>query len=275
VRDAPGLPPFDRRFFDGTEPVSRVGSGSIGGKASGLASIRGALGAGIDSSAFPSISVGVPRMVVIATGFFDQFVALNRLDRLAVEDLPDQDIALAFQAGDLPVELVGDLRALVEGVRSPLAVRSSSLLEDALYRPFAGVYGTKMIPNHHFDPTIRFRRLVEAIKFVWASTWFREARLPAGGREPGTEKMAVIIQEVVGRGHRGRFYPDLSGVARTSIRWPARGPRTVSLCSRWDWGARLWTATLRGPTRRPRPRGRRPLPASTRCWRARKRGSGP
>jgi hypothetical protein len=226
MRDVPDLPLFDRKFFDGIEPVTRVGSGAIGGKASGLAFIRGALAAELGSS-FPSISIDVPRMVVIGTGFFDQFVAENHLDRLAVDDLPDLDIAHAFQAADLPVELVGDLRALVEGVRSPLAVRSSSLLEDALYRPFAGVYGTKMIPNNHFDPAIRFRRLVEAIKFVYASTWFREARdyLRAADEPLAREKMAVIIQEVVGRKHRGRFYPDLSGVARSYNFYPLSGSR--------------------------------------------------
>ena len=227
MRDVPNLPPFDRRFLDGREPVTRLGSGSIGGKAGGLAFIRSALAAGIDPAAFSSIAVDIPRMAVIATDFFDQFVAANRLDSLPIDELPDQDIALAFQAGNLPVELVGDLRALVGGVHTPLAVRSSSLLEDALYRPFAGVYGTKMIPNNHFDPNIRFRRLVEAIKFVWASSWFREARdyLRAAGQAPVNEKMAVIIQEVVGRPHRGRFYPELSGVARSHNFYPLGGSR--------------------------------------------------
>ena len=94
----------------------------------------------------------------------------------AFEELPDDHIGHAFQQADLPVELLGDLRALIEQVKTPLAIRSSSLLEDALDRPFAGVYGTKMIPNNQFDPDTRFRRLVEAIKFVYASTYFREAR---------------------------------------------------------------------------------------------------
>jgi hypothetical protein len=227
VREVADLPPFDRRFFDGTEAVTRLGSGSIGGKAGGLAFIRGALTARLDPATFPGISVDVPRMVVIATGFFDQFIAENKLDRLQVDNLPDAHIALAFQAGELPVELVGDLRALVDGVRSPLAIRSSSLLEDALFRPFAGVYGTKMIPNNHFDPNIRFRRVVEAIKFVWASTWFAEARdyLRATGQDLASEKMAVIVQEVVGRDHRVRFYPDLSGVARSHNFYPPAGLR--------------------------------------------------
>ncbi len=126
------------------------------------------------------------------------------------DELPDDRIGHAFQQADLPVELLGDLRALIEQVKTPLAIRSSSLLEDALNRPFAGVYGTKMIPNNQFDPDTRFRRLVEAIKFVYASTYFREARdyIKTTGRDPSEEKMAVIIQEVVGRRHGDRFYPD-------------------------------------------------------------------
>jgi hypothetical protein len=261
MRDDRELPPFDRRFFDGSEPATRLGSGSIGGKANGLAFIRRALAAGIDAAAFPSISIDIPRMAVIATDFFDQFVAANHLDRLKIDDLPDANIAQAFQAGSLPVELVGDLRALVEGVRSPLAVRSSSLLEDALYRPFAGVYATKMIPNNHFDPSIRFRRLVEAIKFVWASTWFREARdyLRAAGQVPANEKMAVIIQEVVGREHRGRFYPELSGVARSHNFYPLGGSRpedgvvdlALGLGRTIVDGGLAWTYSPASPARTP------------------------
>ena len=261
MREVASLPPFDRRFFDGSEAVTCVGSGSIGGKAGGLAFIRGALAAELDGSAFPGISVDVPRMLVIATGFFDQFIAENKLDHLQIDGLPDEDIALAFQAGEMPVELVGDLRALIEGVRSPLAVRSSSLLEDALFRPFAGVYGTKMIPNNHFDPNIRFRRLVEAIKFVWASTWFAEARdyLRAAGQEIGSEKMAVIVQEVVGRDHRVRFYPDLSGVARSYNFYPPAGLRpedgvvnlALGLGRTIVDGGLTWTYSPAAPARTP------------------------
>jgi len=145
------------------------------------------------------------------------FLEDNRLWPLARSDAPDAHIALAFQQADLPVELVGDLRALVEQVHQPLAVRSSSLLEDALYRPFAGVYATKMIPNNQPDADTRFRKLVEAIKFVYASTFFADAKryVRAAGRTIEDERMAVVIQEVVGRRHRDRFYPDLAGVARS------------------------------------------------------------
>src|SRR6185369_5845771 len=128
----------------------------------------------------------------------------------------------AFLKSDLPVELVGDLRALIQQVTTPLAIRSSSLLEDALEHPFAGVYATKMIPNNQFDPDTRFRRMLEAIKFIYASTYFREARdyIRSVGSEPRAEKMAVIIQEVVGQRHGDRFYPHLSGVARSYNFYP-------------------------------------------------------
>ena len=211
------LPVFDRKFWDGTFRCTQIGSGSLGGKAAGLAFIKDLLAEQIDPTSFPDVDINVPAMAVIATDCFDQFIAQNRLAELPFEEMPDDRIAHAFQKGDLPVELVGDLRALIVQVKTPLAIRSSSLLEDALERPFAGVYATKMVPNNQFDPDARFRRLGEAIKFVYASTYFREARdyIRTTGTKPGEEKMAVIIQEVVGQRRGDRFYPDISGVARS------------------------------------------------------------
>ena len=219
------LPSFDRHFWDGTFQFTRIGTGALGGKASGLAFAKDLLAETIGASAFSEVEVNVPTMAVIATDCFDEFIARNRLGELRVEDLPDDRIGHAFQQADLPVELLGDLRALTTQVKTPLAVRSSSLLEDALDRPFAGVYGTKMIPNNQFDPDTRFRRLTEAIKFVYASTYFREARdyIKTTGHDPKEEKMAVILQEVVGRRHGDRFYPDVSGVARSYNFYPT-GP---------------------------------------------------
>ena len=209
------LPVFDRKFWDGTFRCTQIGTGSLGGKASGLVFIKDLLAKQIAPNSFPDVEINVPTMAVLATDCFDQFIAQNQLAELPFEEMPDDRIAHAFQQGDLPMELLGDLRALIVQVKTPLAIRSSSLLEDALERPFAGVYATKMIPNNQFDPDIRFRRLVEAIKFVYASTYFREARdyLRTTGTKPGAEKMAVIIQEVVGRRRGDRFYPDISGVA--------------------------------------------------------------
>ena len=211
------LPVFDRKFWDGTFRCTQIGSGSLGGKAKGLVFIKDLLAKRINASSFSDVDINVPTMAVIATDCFDQFIAQNRLAALPFEEMPDDRIAQAFQKCDLPVELLGDLRALNVQVKTPLAIRSSSLLEDALERPFAGVYATKMIPNNQFDPDIRFRRLVEAVKFVYASTYFREARdyIRTTGTKPGEEKMAVIIQEVVGQRRGDRFYPDISGVARS------------------------------------------------------------
>ncbi|MBI3477219.1 MAG: hypothetical protein HY010_15915 [Acidobacteria bacterium] len=214
---AADLPPFDRIFLDGAFRFTRIGTGSLGGKATGLAIIKDALTRDFDFGHFPDFDVDVPTMAVIATDFFDAFIPQNHLADLPIEQMSDDRIGHAFQQGDLPVELLGDLRALIEQVKSPLAIRSSSLLEDARDQPFAGVYGTKMIPNNQFDADSRFRRLVEAIKFVYASTYFREARsyIRATGQSPSSEKMAVIIQEVVGHRHGDRYYPDISGVARS------------------------------------------------------------
>jgi hypothetical protein len=208
---------FDRKFWDGTFRCTQIGTGSLGGKANGLVFIKDLLAKQIAPNSFPNVEINVPTMAVVATDCFDQFIAQNQLAELPFEEMPDDRIAHAFQQGDLPMELLGDLRALIVQVKTPLAIRSSSLLEDALERPFAGVYATKMIPNNQFDPDIRFRRLVEAIKFVYASTYFREARdyLRTTGTKPGAEKMAVIIQEVVGRRRGDRFYPDISSVARS------------------------------------------------------------
>ncbi|MGE5246511.1 MAG: PEP/pyruvate-binding domain-containing protein [Betaproteobacteria bacterium] len=211
------VPRFGRRFLDAPERVTAIAGGSPGSKARGLLLVHDLLADRFSADLFPQFRVDVPAMTVLQTDAFDRFMAHNDLQRIVDDPLADRQIALAFQAAELPPEIVGDLRALVEQVRSPLAIRSSSMLEDALRHPFAGVYATKMIPNDQPDADSRFRRLAEAIKLVYASTFFVEARryLAAAGRGVADEKMAVIVQEVVGRRHRTRFYPDLSGVARS------------------------------------------------------------
>jgi len=212
-----GLPVFDRKFWDGAFRCTQIGTGALGGKASGLVFIKDFLAKEFDFHVFPSVAIHVPTMAVIATDCFDQFIARNHLAELPFEEMSDDRTGHAFQKADLPAELLGDLRALIVQVRSPLAIRSSSLLEDRLERPFAGVYATKMIPNSQFDPDARFRRLVEAIKFVYASIYFRKARgyMRTAGIRPEEEKMAVIIQEIVGQRRGDRYYPDISGVARS------------------------------------------------------------
>lgn len=217
------LPVFDRKFWDGTFRFTRIGTGAIGGKASGLVLMKDLLATQLPELGLPpGIEISVPTLAVVATDFFDEFVEQNKLLDLPFESMSDDRIGHAFQNAHLPVELLGDLRALSEQVKTPLAIRSSSLLEDRLGRPFAGVYATKMIPNNQMDADSRFRKLVEAIKCVYASTLFREAReyIQTTGRVAKDEKMAVIIQEIVGLRHGDRFYPDISGVARSYNYYP-------------------------------------------------------
>jgi hypothetical protein len=219
------FPRFDRRFFAGDETFTCVGSGALGGKALGLALARDTILSGLGPGAFPEISVVLPRLTVICTNVFDAFMERNHLAAVSESGAPDHRIAHAFQLADLPVELVGDLRGLIEQVHTPLAIRSSSLLEDALAHPFAGVYATKMIPNNQHAADARFSRLVEAIKFVYASAFFASARSYRDSVDapPASEKMAVIIQEVVGQRHGDRFYPEISGVARSYDYYPGDG----------------------------------------------------
>lgn len=195
----------------------------IGGKAQGLLSIQEAIaGAGEGQ-----VGVGIPKMTVLGVSLFDAFMDRNDLWGAATDDLSDERIAHAFQQGDMPFEALGPLRALVAGWTTPLAVRSSGLLEDSTDRPFAGVYLTKMIPNNAPDLDTRFQKLVEAVKFVWASTFFRISKdyCQATGLRMGDEKMAVIIQEMVGKRHSDRFYPELSGVARSFNYYPIQPAR--------------------------------------------------
>ncbi|HYM62093.1 MAG TPA: PEP/pyruvate-binding domain-containing protein, partial [Thermoanaerobaculia bacterium] len=218
-----GLTRFDREFFDPRQRFKTIGGGALGGKARGLASAERVLSTRFDRESFRKIEVSIPSLTVLRTDVFDELMGSNRLDDAIDAGAPDDAIARAFQHAELPASILGDLRALVEQVHIPLAIRSSSLLEDDLSQPFAGVYQTKMIPNNQPSTDERFRRLVEAVRFVYASTFFREARayLAATGRGAKRDKMAVIIQEVVGTRFRDRFYPHVSGVARSYSYYPS------------------------------------------------------
>jgi hypothetical protein len=218
------VPLFDRSFFRSPDPVTRIGEGELGGKARGLVLIRDLLASQFEATKFQGIEVYVPKMVVVATDVFDAFMGRNDLNETALSDLQDDRMAETFLRAEFTTEVLGDLRALVEEVHTPLAIRSSSLLEDALFRPFAGVYETKMVPNNQPDADTRFLKLVEAIKFVYASTYFCNAKsyIRATERTSADEKMAVIIQEVVGERHDERFYPDVAGVGRSYNFFPAK-----------------------------------------------------
>ncbi len=214
---SPKVPPFDRDFFRSGLPFGQIGGGEIGGKGSGLLFVHHVLSHAQTRTADTAFEVRVPQTVALGTDLFDAFIERNDLGGIAQTDLEDAEIALAFQRASLPTEVVGDLKSLIDGVRKPLAIRSSSLLEDALARPYAGIYATKMTPNDQPDPAKRFRKLVEAIKLVYASTYFRAARAYARrtGRSVSEEKMAVLVQEVVGSRRWERFYPTLSAVGRS------------------------------------------------------------
>jgi hypothetical protein len=214
---------FDREFFDPSTRMTFIGSGELGGKAAGLVAISESLERDYDPDIAPRIDVNIPSMCVITTDVFDNFMDRNDLYEIALSDVRDDKIAAAFQRASLPTEVLGDLRALAMQIHKPLAVRSSSLLEDAINEPFAGVYCTKMIPNNQHDTDTRFKKLIEAIKFVFASTFFRGARsyAKAANRTSTDEKMAVIIQEIVGDRFGNRFYPHISGVARSYNFYPS------------------------------------------------------
>jgi len=214
--------PFDRNTNDPGNHIRVIGSGEIGGKAQGLVFLDGVLTAQELTKDYPKISLVVPPLTILRTDVFDAFLSKNDLFRYRDGEFTDSQIAHAFQQAELPFSVLGDLQALVNQVHIPLAVRSSSLLEDATFEPFAGIYATKMIPNHQFDPGQRFRKLSEAIKFVFASTFFNSAKSyrDATGHDHSEEKMAIIIQEVHGIRHHVRFYPELSGVARSYNFYP-------------------------------------------------------
>ena len=211
------IPEFDRNFYKSENIYSCLGNGEVGGKAHGLIKISDILEKELDLQKFPGIQVSIPRLVVIRTNIFDEFMKRNNLYEAIHEEIPDDRIAFAFQKANLPPSLDGDLYALISQVNSPIAVRSSSLLEDSLYEPFAGIYATKMTANNQFSTENRFRKIIEAIKFVYASLYFKSARsyFQATRHNIEEEKMAVILQEVVGKRFASRFYPEISGVARS------------------------------------------------------------
>ncbi len=213
---------FDRRTFDGTNRMSRIGGGSLGGKARGLAFVNRLLSESRVAERFPSIRIAVPFSVVLATDVFDQFLEQNELRDLAIHATSDSEVENRLLGAPFPEETVEDLRRFLERCRWPLAVRSSGLLEDSPHQPFAGVYQTYMLPNNEADPEARLRRLLAAIKRVYASTFSQSAKgfLEMTPYRLEEEKMAVILQEIVGLTHGDRFYPDFSGVARSHDFYP-------------------------------------------------------
>lgn len=206
--------------FDAYSNFARIGNGSLGGKGRGLA-FMGTLVAGHPRLDDDRICVNIPRTVVICTDIFDEFMERNGLYPIALSDSSDAEILAAFERGVLPEALLDDLLALFDVVDRPIAVRSSGVLEDAHYQPFAGVYATYMVPRVS-DKQAMLAMLRSAIKAVYASVFFKDSKayMTATQNLIDQEKMAIVLQEVVGSEHGQYFYPTLSGVARSINFYP-------------------------------------------------------
>lgn len=213
---------FDRHTFDTRNRFTRIGDGSLGGKARGLAFVNLLLDEYGVRRRFPDVEVAVPPSVVVATDAFDRFLDDNDLRGFAIECDDDDEIARRFRDAPLPDDVVGDLAAFLDLIGYPLAVRSSSLLEDSQYQPFAGIYATYMLPNDHPDAAVRLEQLQSAVKLVYASTFSRHAKayVSATPYRLEEEKMAVILQKLIGSAHGPRFYPTFAGVARSHNFYP-------------------------------------------------------
>jgi CheY-like chemotaxis protein len=214
---------FDRHVFDANAAFFvRIGGGSLGGKARGLAFARYLLGYHQAARRFAGVHIAVPPAIVLATDCFDRFLVDNRLQDLALSSHDDDEIQRRFLSAPLPADVTESLRLFLKAVRWPLAVRSSSLLEDSQYQPFTGVYETFMLGNDHPSLEQRLDRLSAAVRHVYASTFSHRAKsyLRATPYRLEEEKMAVLIQQVVGERHRDRYYPDFSGVARSHNFYP-------------------------------------------------------
>jgi CheY-like chemotaxis protein len=213
---------FDRDDFDLSGDFYRMGGGSLGGKARGLAFVRRLLAEQGLRDRFPGVEIAVPVSAVLATDIFDRFLDDNDLRWFAIECEDDAEIQRRFQDAPFPAEAALDVAAFLERATWPLAVRSSSLLEDSQRQPFTGVYDTLMLANDSPSYDERVQRAIAAIKRVYASTFSQHAKsyLKATPYRLEAEKMAVILQRIVGAPHGGRFYPDLSGVARSHNFYP-------------------------------------------------------
>ena len=212
---------FDRLKFDRYAHFARIGEGSLGGKGRGLAFLDNIIKRHPELNQFDNATVQIPKTVVLCTDFFDQFMDDNNLWSIALSDAPDETILQHFLKAQLPDALIADFFTFFDAVKSPIAVRSSSLLEDSHYQPFAGIYATYMIP-YLDDQYEMLRQLACAIKAVYASVYYRDSKayMTATQNVIDQEKMAVILQEVVGMQHGDYYYPTFSGVLRSLNYYP-------------------------------------------------------
>ena len=214
---------FEKDRFDEYSNFARIGDDSLGGKGRGLAFMGQMIKRNIAEleEKFPNVMVRIPKTVVLATDIFDEFMETNDLYEIALQDLPDEDILRYFLKASLPHRLIEDLMAFFEVIKTPIAVRSSSLLEDSHYQPFAGIYNTYMVPKFE-DKYEMLEKVSNAIKGVYASVFFRDSKayMTATRNVIDEEKMAIVLQEVVGQSFGDRFYPTVSGVARSLNFYP-------------------------------------------------------
>ncbi len=214
---------FRKETFDPKNSFARIGGGSLGGKARGLGFINTLIANYNVKSLFKGVEISVPSAVVIGTEVFDHFMAENKLESYAFNEMDDVKITQTFiEAAYFSDEIKQKLFDFLQIIKEPLAVRSSSLLEDAQFLPFAGVYETYMLPNSNADINIRLEELLQTIRAVYASTYHQKAKdyMMATAYRLEEEKMAVIVQKLVGSDHNGKFYPDLSGVAKSFNFYP-------------------------------------------------------
>ncbi len=212
---------FDRLKFDRYAHFARIGEGSLGGKGRGLAFLDRIIKRHPELNQFAGAEVSIPKTVVLCTDFFDEFMEKNNLYPIALSDAPDEEILQHFLRAQLPDSLIADFFTFFDAVKSPIAVRSSSLLEDSHYQPFAGIYSTYMIPYLE-DKYEMLRMLACAIKGVYASVYYKDSKayMIATQNVIDQEKMAVILQEVVGNQYGDHYYPTFSGVLRSLNYYP-------------------------------------------------------
>ncbi len=216
---------FERTVPTSHLEINRIGKGALGGKARGLSFLAKLVSKYITDDMFPNLRITIPRTLVISTDIFDLFLRQNSLPTEDIFMLPDERIALKFMSANLPATVLGDLRAFIHNTRKPLVVRSSGVLEDSLLQSFAGIYDSVLLPNESWETDFRFQDVCNAVKYVYASTFFEKARtyIKSTSKNIGDEKMAVILQEVVGQKHETFFYPAISGVAKSFNYYPSSG----------------------------------------------------
>ncbi len=221
---------FNKDYFDPLSSIARIGGGSLGGKARGLSFVNILITNYNVHNQFEGVQIYIPPAIVIGTDIFDEFLTINHLREFALQCDDDARILQRFvEAQYFPEEILGELASFLSLVRSPLAVRSSSLLEDSHNQPFAGVYNTYMLPNSNPDGLYRLRELLVAIKSVFASTFLKSAKdyIKATSFRLEDEKMAVIVQKMIGSVYDNRFYPNIAGVARSYNYYPIQ-PQSAS-----------------------------------------------